>query len=69
MEGDAASYHKSRGKKSHNWIADTIKGETVSLCQDTHSEFCLICASEKLLAVHKIRVLIKFVGQNVCPKN
>ncbi len=56
MGGDAANYHKSRGKKSHNWIAGTRKGKTVNLCRDKYKKFCLTYASEKLLTVHKIRV-------------
>lgn len=56
MDGDAGICHKSRGKKSHNRIADKIKGKAVTLCRDTYKGFGPTHASEKLLTVHKIKV-------------
>jgi len=55
-EGNAGICHKSRGKKSHNRIADKIKDKAVTLCRDRYKEFGPTHASEKLLTVHKIKV-------------
>ncbi len=55
-EGDAGICHKSRGKRSHNRIADKIKDKAVMLCRDTYKEFGPTQASEKLLTLHKIKV-------------
>ena len=55
-EGDAGICHKSRGKRSHNRIADKIKDKAVTLCRDTYKEFGPTHAGEKLLMVHKIKV-------------
>jgi hypothetical protein len=56
LEGDAGICHKSRGKRSHNRIADKIRDKAVTLCRDTYKEFGPTHASEKLLTVHKIHV-------------
>jgi transposase len=56
MEGNAGICHKSRGKRSHNRIADKIKDKATTLCRDTYKEFGPTHASEKLLTLHKIRV-------------
>jgi transposase len=56
LAGDAGICHKSRGKRSHNRIADAIKDKAVTLCRERYKEFGPTHASEKLLAVHKIRV-------------
>jgi transposase len=56
LEGDAGICHKSRGKRSHNRIADKIKDKAVTLCRDTYKEFGPTHAGEKLLTVHKIKV-------------
>lgn len=56
LDGDAGICHKSRGKRSHNRIADKIKDKAVTLCRDTYKEFGPTHASEKLLTVHKINV-------------
>lgn len=55
-EGDTGICHKSRGKRSHNRIADTLKDKAVTLCRDTYKEFGPTHASEKLLTVHRIKV-------------
>jgi transposase-like protein len=55
-EGDAGICHKSRGKRSHNRIADKIKDKAVTLCRDTYKEFGPTQASEKLLKKHGIKV-------------
>jgi hypothetical protein len=56
LEGDAGICHKSRGKRSHNRIADKIRDRAVTLCRNTYKEFGPTHASEKLLTVHKIKV-------------
>jgi len=56
LEGDAGICHKSRGKRSHNRIAEKIKDKAVTLCRDTYKEFGPTHASEKLLTIHKIKV-------------
>jgi transposase-like protein len=56
MEGDAGICHKSRGKRSHNRIADTTKNRAIKLCRDTYKDFGPTHANEKLLTVHKIKV-------------
>ena len=56
LEGDAGICHKSRGKRSHNRIADKTRDKAVTLCRDTYKEFGPTHASEKLLTVHKIHV-------------
>ena len=56
MEGDTGICHKSRGKRSHNRIADKIKDKAVSLCRNTYKEFGPTHASEKLLTKHGIKV-------------
>src|SRR3990172_804615 len=56
LEGDAGICHKSRGKRSHNRIAEKIKDKAVMLCRDTYKEFGPTHASEKLVTVHKIKV-------------
>jgi hypothetical protein len=58
-EGDGGVCHKSRGKRSHNRIADTIKDKAVTLCRERYKEFGPTHASEKLLSVHKIRVSVE----------
>lgn len=55
-EGSAGVCHKSRGKRSHNRIADKIKDKATLLCRDTYKEFGPTQASEKLLKLHKIKV-------------
>jgi hypothetical protein len=39
LEGDSGITHKSRGKSSHNRIADKIKDKAVTLCRDRYKEF------------------------------
>ncbi len=56
QEGNAGICHKSRGKRAHNRIADKIKDKATILCRDTYKEFGPTHASEKLLAVHNIKV-------------
>jgi transposase len=56
MEGSAGVCHKSRGKRSHNRIADKIKDKAAMLCRNTYKEFGPTHASEKLLKIHKIKV-------------
>jgi len=58
-EGSAGVCHKSRGKRSHNRIADKIKDKATVLCRDTYKGFGPTHASEKLLTVHKIKVSIE----------
>lgn len=58
-EGDAGICHKSRGKQSHNRIADKIKDKATTLCRDTYKEFGPTHAGEKLLTVHKIKVSVE----------
>jgi transposase-like protein len=55
-DGDAGICHKSRGKRSHNRIADTIKAKAVTLCRNLYKEFGPTHASETLLTRHKIKV-------------
>jgi len=55
-EGNAGVCHKSRGKRSHNRIADKIKDKATTLCRDTYKKFGPTHASEKLLKIHKIKV-------------
>ncbi len=55
-EGETSICHKSRGKRSHNRIADKIKDKAVSLCRNRYKDFGPCHASEKLLTVHKIKV-------------
>jgi transposase len=55
-EGNAGICHKSRGKRSHNRIADKIKDKATTLCRDTYKKFGPTHASEKLLKIHKIKV-------------
>lgn len=55
-EGSAGICHKSRGKRSHNRIADKTKDKATTLCRDTYKEFGPTHASEKLLKLHKIKV-------------
>ncbi len=56
VTGDAGICHKSRGKRSQNRIADVIKNKAITLCRDRYKKFGPTHASEKLLAVHQIRV-------------
>jgi transposase len=56
QEGNAGISHKSRGKRAHNRIADKIKDKATTLCRDTYKDFGPTHASEKLLAVHNIKV-------------
>jgi transposase-like protein len=56
LEGAAGICHKSRGKRSHNRIAEKIKDKAVTLCRDTYKEFGPTHANEKLLTIHKIKV-------------
>jgi transposase len=55
-EGNAGICHKSRGKRSHNRIADKIKDKATALCRDTYKKFGPTHASEKLLKIHKIKI-------------
>lgn len=55
-EGDTGICHKSRGKRSHNRIADKIKDKAVSFCRHTYKDFGPTHASEKLLTVHRIKL-------------
>ena len=55
-EGNAGICHKSRGKRSHNRIADKIKDKATTLCRDIYKKFGPTHASEKLLKLHKIKV-------------
>ena len=55
-EGTAGICHKSRGKRSHNRIADKIKDKATMLCRDTYKKFGPTQASEKLLKLHRIKV-------------
>ena len=55
-EGDAGVCHKSRGKRSHNQIAEKIKDKAITLCRNTYKEFGPTHASEKLLTKHRIKV-------------
>ena len=55
-EGNSGICHRSRGKRSHNRIADKTKDKAVTLCRDTYKEFGPTHASEKLLTIHKIKV-------------
>lgn len=59
LEGSTGVCHKSRGKRSHNRIADKIKDKATMLCRNTYKEFGPTHASEKLLKVHKIKVSIE----------
>jgi len=54
--GSAGVCHKSRGRRSHNRIADKIKDKATTLCRETYKEFDPTQASEKLLTLHKIKV-------------
>jgi hypothetical protein len=56
LEGDSSISHRSRGKRSHNRIADKIKDRAVTLCRDRFQGFGPTHASEKLLAVHRINI-------------
>jgi hypothetical protein len=56
MVGASGICHRSRGKRSHNRIAEKIKDKAVTLCRDTYKEFGPTHASEKLLTIHKIKV-------------
>jgi transposase-like protein len=56
MRGNAGICHKSRGKQSHNRIADRIKEKATTLCRNTYREFGPTHACEKLLTLHKIKV-------------
>jgi transposase len=58
-DGSAGICHKSRGRRSHNRIADKIKDKATALCRDTYKEFGPTHASEKLLKIHKIKVSIE----------
>ena len=55
-EGIAGICHKSRGKRSHNGIADKIKAKALALCRDRYNEFGPTHAGEKLLTAHRIKV-------------
>ena len=55
-EGTAGICHRSRGRRPPNWIADKIKDKVMTLCQNRYKEFGPTLASEKLLAVHGIKV-------------
>lgn len=55
-EGDAGLCHKSRGKRSHNRIADKIKDKALSLCRNIYKDFGPTHAGEKLSANHGIKV-------------
>lgn len=55
-EGNAGICHKSRGKRSHNGIADKIKAKAIALCRDRYKEFGPTHAGEKLLTAHGIKV-------------
>jgi len=54
--GNAGICHKSRGKRAHNRIADKVKDKATILCRDRYKDFGPTHASEKLLAVHNIKV-------------
>jgi hypothetical protein len=56
LAGEAGICHKSRGKRSHNRVAEKIKDKAVTLYRDTCKEFGPTHANEKLLTVHKIKV-------------
>lgn len=56
LEGDLGICHKSRGKRSHNRVADKIRDKAVTLCRDRYKEFGPTHASEKLLMKHGIKV-------------
>lgn len=56
MAGNAGICHKSRGKRSHNRIADKVKDKAVALCRERYKEFGPTHANEKLFALHKIKI-------------
>ncbi len=55
-DGAAGICHKSRGKRAHNRIADTVKDKATALCRDRYKEFGPTHASEKLSTIHHIKV-------------
>jgi transposase-like protein len=56
LEGDTGICHKSRGKRSHNRVADKTKNKAISLCRSMYKDFGPTLAGEKLLTIHKIKV-------------
>jgi transposase len=55
-EGTGGICHKSRGKQSHNRIAEKIRDKAVTICRDTYKKFGPTHASEKLSTKHGIQV-------------
>ena len=59
LSGAVGIQHKSRGKRAHNRIADTIRDKAIAFCRDRYREFGPTLASEKLQAHHKITVSVE----------